>query len=139
MNNIILGQISGSAAIINSNKIMLIKRAESKKHYPNYWGFPSGGLEEFDTSIEATVIREVKEEVGLEFTPTEKFSFYDLVEDGKRFFALVHLGEYAGEVVMQKEEVSNYGFFTYAEAKKLPLAFVYSKVIDDLYCAGKIK
>lgn len=53
-----------SAIIISGDKILLIHR---KKEGKEYWVFPGGGVEEGETNEQA-VIREVKEETGLEAT-----------------------------------------------------------------------
>jgi len=134
-----LGKIASSAAIIDNHKLLLLKRASNASTFPDHWTFPSGGIEETDASIKDTVIREVKEEVNLDFTPTKKLSFYESFTNGKRYIALVHLGEWTGEIKLQEEEVSERKFFTYEETKSLELAFAYREVIDDLYTAGLIK
>lgn len=133
MNGIKQGRVAGSAAIFKENKILLLKRSSNKSTYPDHWTFPSGGIEEGDENIAETVQREVKEETGLEFTPTEKFNFYDGSVNGTRYFALVHLGTWKGDIDIDKSEASDYDFFTYEEAIKLPLAFSYKQVLEDLY------
>lgn len=59
------------AAIILSqdNKILLGKKDPSKGGvYPNCWHTPGGGVDEGET-LEQAVIREVREEVGIDITP----------------------------------------------------------------------
>lgn len=138
MDRLPIGKVASSAAILEKGKILLIKRAAHVSTYPNHWTFPSGGIEETDTSIRNAVIREVKEEVNLDFTPTKKFGFYETVTNGKRYVALVHLGEWSGEIKLQAEEVSEWHFFTHEETKRLELAFAYREVINDLHTAGLI-
>ena len=132
------GKVAGSAAIIKNKKVLLIKRSDQVSLYPGRWTFPSGGIEETDRSIQDTVIREVKEEVGLTFAPTKKFGFYESVANGKRYFALVHLGEWSGEIKLQEKEAVEWRFFTYEETSSLDLAFKYREVIDDLFVAGLV-
>lgn len=134
--NISIGKIAGSAAILKEGKILLLKRSLNSKLYPNHWTFPSGGVEESDLSIKDTVMREVKEETNLEFTPKEKLGFYETVIDEKRYFALVHLGSWTGEISLQPEEVSEYKFFSFQETEKLELAFAYREVLNDLHKRG---
>jgi 8-oxo-dGTP pyrophosphatase MutT (NUDIX family) len=43
-------------------KFLVLKRAESKKHFPGKWEFPAGFLESQDVKEEA--LRELKEETG---------------------------------------------------------------------------
>lgn len=127
-----LGKIAASAAITNNNKILLLRRASDAKLFPNYWTFPSGGIEETDPSAEQAVIREVKEETSLDFKPSQKLGFYESIADNKRHFALVHLGSWSGKINRQESEVSDFRWCTYDEAKKLKLAFAYKQVIEDL-------
>ncbi len=134
-----LGKIAGSAAIIEHGKILLIKRSDAVAAYPGYWTFPSGGVEETDQTIQDTVIREVREEVGLIFVPQDKFNFYESIHNGKRYFSLVYLGKWSGKITLQKEEASQWKFFSYSEAKELKIAFSYRDTLQDLFKAGYIK
>ena len=139
MQRIPLGKIAGSAAIIENGKILLIKRSDTVSTYPGYWTFPSGGVEETDKTIQDTVIREVKEEVGLLFAPQNKFGFYENISNGKRYFSLVHLGKWSGKITLQKEEASQWNFFSYSETKGIKIAFAYRDTLQDLLKAGYIK
>ena len=57
--------------IINDNKeILLQKRASKKKYNPNKWGLCAGHVDSGE-SLEAAVLREIKEEIGLELTEKE--------------------------------------------------------------------
>ena len=59
-----------SAIIIEDNKILLIHR---KKNGEEYWVFPGGGVEDFETVVEG-LIREVKEETNQDIIKY-KFAF----------------------------------------------------------------
>jgi len=131
-----LGRVAASAAIIRRKKILLLQRTATAKNFPLYWTFPSGGVEEFDESLSTAVIREVKEETGLDFIPTKKFSFYEIQHNGHRSFSLVHLGRAIGDITPQISEVADWAWFTYKGATKLPLAFNYHEVIKDLHRSG---
>ncbi len=139
MENLPLGKIAASAAVIRRNKILLLQRSEKTSLYANCWTFPSGGIEESDPDTESAVAREVKEETGLDFTPKQKFGFYESHAGGKRHFALVHLGSCRGVLKLQESEVQSARWFSYSEARKLDLAFAYPKVIKDLYNSKLIK
>jgi ADP-ribose pyrophosphatase YjhB (NUDIX family) len=129
--------VVGAAAVIldrKQKKILLTKRASWIPSFPNYWTFPAGRPDPTDKNIEATVVREVKEEVNLSFKPKKKFGFYESFPNSQRAISLIFLGEWKGKVKIQEDEISEYGWFTYDEIKKknLPLAFAYSGVVEDL-------
>lgn len=67
--------IGAGAAILKDKKILLTKRVSSKKNFPNCWTFPAGRLESTDKSLEAAAIREIKEEINLDFVPEKKLNF----------------------------------------------------------------
>ena len=138
MNKIELGKIAGSAAIIKDKKVLLLKRNTDRSLFPGHWTFASGGIEEFDSSVSETVIREVKEETGLIFAPIKKFGFYESISNNKRHFALVYLGDWEGEIVLETSESSDWKFYSYEDTKELPLAFAYREVLKDLFNAGLI-
>ena len=125
--------MGAGAAIIKNKKLLLTKRVSTKKSFPNFWTFPAGGYEETDGLLENTAIREVKEEVGLNFKPAKKLNFYELQNEGCLGVSHVYLGEWSGEVIFQKEEISEAGWFTYEEAKSLDIAFAYREAIEDLH------
>jgi len=77
-------RIRASAIIINGEKILLIHR---RKEGREYWVFPGGGIEKGE-SPEETIIREVKEETGLE-TKEVKFAFWHLEGGAKHPFFFV--------------------------------------------------
>lgn len=133
-----LGKIAGSAAILDKGRILLLRRTERASTFPGHWTFPSGGIEETDSSVRDTVIREVKEETNIDFLPNRRWNFYESTANGKRYFALIHLGEWSGEIRAQETEVAEWGFFTYKETLALQLAFAYREVLDDLYSAKLI-
>jgi len=133
MVNIPIGRISGSAAIIEDRKVLLTKRNPNLKTCPNFWTFPAGGIDNTDASIEDCVVREVKEEVNLDFIPKEKLNFYESIVNSKRIISLVFLGDWSGNIKFQEEEVVDACFFSYNETKNLDIAFAYRAVIEDLY------
>lgn len=74
-------------------------------------------------------MREVKEEVNLDFTPTRLFCT-GKYKDRDLFR---YLGEWKGDITIQEKEISEWGWFTYETAKKLQLAFDYKNVIEKLH------
>lgn len=63
--------VNVSAIVTHKNKVLLMQRDINDKHFPGHWGIPGGGMEEGDDSLEATAVREVSEEMGLEIKPIQ--------------------------------------------------------------------
>lgn len=118
---------TASAAIIRDKKVLLVKRIKSAQFFPEHWAFPGGRAESGESPGE-TVIREVKEETNLDFIPSQIFMkgrYHD-----RQMFRFT--GEWSGNIELQEEELTDYGWFTCNEALKLKLAFDYENVIGTL-------
>ena len=119
--------LAASGIILKEQKILLIKRSNYTKIYPGFWACPGGRAESGETA-EQNVIREVKEEVNLNFKPTEILT----TATWQNRFLYRFLGTWSGTIKIQEEELTDFGWFTYEEAKKLELAFDYPHVLDLL-------
>jgi len=117
--------LAASGIILKDKKILLIKRSNYTKIYPDCWACPGGRAEPGETA-EQNVIREVKEEVNLDFTPTEILT----TATWQNRFLYRFLGTWSGIIKIQEEEVADFDWFTYDKAKELSLAFDYAHVID---------
>jgi 8-oxo-dGTP diphosphatase len=123
-----------STAIIpySGNKILLIKR--NTKPFVGYWALPGGRMDPGET-IEQTIVREVKEETGLDVTIVSKVGEY--VEKGIKddvdyeyyptCFAVKPVG---GEIKKQDSEIQEIKLFSLNELPK-PLAFEHDLMIKD--------
>jgi len=60
-------RIVSAALIEKEGKILMGNKAPGRGPYPNTWRLPGGGVEEGET-LEQALIREVKEEIGLDIT-----------------------------------------------------------------------
>ncbi len=119
--------LAASGIILSAHKILLIKRSNYTKIYPGCWACPGGRAEAGETA-EQNVIREVKEEVNLDFVPTEILT----TATWQNRYLYRFLGTWSGAIKLQEEEVTDYDWFTFSEAQKLILAFDYPKVITLL-------
>ncbi len=126
-------QITASGIILKGNKILLMKRGDDAPDWPSCWTMP-GGRGDHGETPEEIAIREVKEEVNLDFVPKKVFKIVYADERKKYRF----LGEWSGEVKPQKEESSGWGWFTYEETKNLDFAYDYKDVIEKLHEEGLI-
>lgn len=119
---------TASAAIISHKKILLVKRVKNTLLFSEHWVFPGGRPEDGELP-EETVIREVKEETNLDFSPSEVFMIGTFTDREMYRF----LGSWEGSIKLQEEELSDFGWFTYFQALQLKLGFDYIKALDILY------
>jgi ADP-ribose pyrophosphatase YjhB (NUDIX family) len=114
------------------NKILLIKR--NTIPFKGYWGLPGGRMDPGET-IEQTVVREVKEETGLDVEIDRKIGEY--VEKGIKddvdyeyyptCFLVKRVG---GEIKRQESEIQDIQLFSLKELPD-PLGFEHDKMIND--------
>ncbi|MBN2101258.1 MAG: NUDIX hydrolase [Candidatus Aenigmarchaeota archaeon] len=124
-------ELTASGIILKDKKILLIKRGKDAPEYPDYWTIP-GGIGESGESPEEIAIREIKEEVGLDFVPESIFKI--TYADWKKKYRF--LGKWSGEIKLQKAESSRWGWFSYEETKNLKFAFDYRNVVEKLHEEG---
>ncbi len=119
------------------NKILLIKR--NTIPFKGYWGLPGGRMDPGET-IEQTVVREVKEETGLDVEVVRKIGEY--IEKGVKddveyeyyptCFLVTIVG---GEIKRQESEIQDIRLYSLKELPE-PLGFEHDKMIND-YMANK--
>lgn len=108
-------------------RVLLIKRKYNKKDLPNYWSFP-GGKVEINETIEDAVVREVKEEVGLDFMIGGLY----IQEEWEYNVFYRFLWTFQWDITIQHEECDGYGWFHYDELKQLLLYSRIQNVLDSL-------
>ena len=123
-----------STAIIpySDEKILLIKR--NTKPFKGYWALPGGRMDPGE-EIEQTVVREVKEETGLDVSIVSAVGDYveEGVKDGIEYeyyptcFEVKPIG---GELKKQDSEIQEIKTFS-LDALPKPLAFEHQKMIED--------
>jgi len=119
--------LTAAGLMLKNDKILLVKRVATARLFPSCWACPGGKAEQGETPKE-TAIREVKEETNLDFMPEKLFTI-NFFEDREmyRFF-----GKWSGRIKLQEEEIADYNWFTYEEAKNLDFAFDYSFILKEL-------
>lgn len=119
--------IASSGIILKDKKILLVKRSDYTKAFQKCWACPGGRANEGETPEQA-VVRELKEEINLDFKPKKLFAIGKWEDrDLYRF-----LGDWSGEIKIQQEELTEYDWFSYEDAVKLDLAFDYREIIEKL-------
>ena len=119
---------AASAIIIKNKKILLVKRSNYTNVFPNTWACPGGRANSNETPKEA-VIREVKEEVNLDFIPKKLFKTGNY--EGRELFRFI--GDFSGNIILQNDELTDFSWFSYSDAIKLDLGFDYKELIEMLH------
>jgi ADP-ribose pyrophosphatase YjhB (NUDIX family) len=110
-------------AIIERNgKILLVKEAKKEADIGK-WNHPAGWIEVGEDPIEA-VKREVKEETGLEFTPTHILGIYSLARKNLKPIhhpiKIIFIGNISDKETKElSEDVSENKWFTPVEIEKM--------------------
>lgn len=120
------------------DKILLIKRRTSP--FKGYWALPGGRVNPGET-VEQTIVREVKEETGLDVTIVCKIGEYDEkgVQDGLKYdyyptcFIVKTLNR---EITKQESEIEEIKLFSSAQLPAL-LAFEHAQMINDFMIRRK--
>jgi len=83
------------------------------------------------------VIREVKEETGLDFEASFAGYLDEIVrERGIHAVVLVFTGPATGELVPSEDEVSEIAWFPIEEARSMSLAFTHNEILDRYVVHG---
>lgn len=114
------------------DKILLIKRRTLP--FREYWALPGGRVDPGET-VEQTIVREVKEETGLNVTVVSKIGDYH--EQGAQggveydYYPACFLVKIAdGAIKKQESEIADIKFFSLSEVPEA-LAFKHAEMIND--------
>ena len=126
------GKTSTAIIPFPEDKILLVKR--NTVPFKGYWALPGGRMDPGET-IEQTIIREVKEETGLEVAIMRIIGEY--VEKGVKdeveyeYYPTCFLVKVVGgEIRRQESEIQEIQLFSLKELP-WPLAFEHDKMIKD--------
>ena len=114
-------KINVSIVIQNDDKFLLIKRSESEDIFPGYWGIPGGTVESEDLNLEAALMRECIEEVGITITNLQLISNNIVKKENIAVLYLVYSGHHQSGIPEALDSVSEVAWKTYNEAAKLKL------------------
>ncbi len=74
--NIIQKIVVGGAVFNKEGKLLILQRAADEEAYPNLWELPGGSREPLE-NCQTTLVRELKEEAGIDVSPVEVFSSFN--------------------------------------------------------------
>jgi len=122
----------GSSIIfVNEQRQILLFLRDDLPHipYPNTWDVPGGHVEEGETAAQC-IVREMKEEMGLDLAGFELFSvkeFSDRIEH--TFWKAADLN--IDEISLQEGQCLKW--FSEKEAEATPLAYGFNEIVADFY------
>jgi len=122
------------AAIITKDdkksiEILLTKR--NIEPFKNQWCLPGGHID-LNEPAKIAIIREVKEEVGVDYKCTFYKYFDEIIPENQiHSVVLVFLGQYTGEINKELKEVSDIGWFPLDKALTMNLAFKHNEIIKN--------
>jgi ADP-ribose pyrophosphatase YjhB (NUDIX family) len=118
--------------------ILLIKR--DTVPFKGYWALP-GGRSEPGENVEQTIVREVKEETGLDVVVVRKIGEYHEqgIQEGAEYdyYPACFLAKVVGgEMKRQQSEIQEIQLFSFEDVPE-NLAFVHNDMVNDYLASGK--
>lgn len=127
MFNLETPKLTVDAIIEIGDKILLIER----KYPPYGWALP-GGFVDIGETVEEAVVREVKEEVGLNIKEIEQFHVYsDPKRDPRLHTVSVVFKATTSGKPKASDDAKNFGLFSESEINNLNIVFDHKKIITD--------
>ncbi|MCW4007251.1 MAG: NUDIX hydrolase [Candidatus Bathyarchaeota archaeon] len=126
------GRTTTAIIPFSPNKILLIKRRTVP--FCGFWALPGGRVDPGET-VEQTIVREVKEETGLDVKIVRKIGEYHEqgVQDGVEYDyypACFLVNVVGGEIRRQESEIDEIKLFSVSELPEI-LAFEHAQMIKD--------
>lgn len=125
------------AIITNAESQVLLTRRNIEP-FRDCWCLPGGHID-LNEPAAAAVVREVKEETGLDFDARFCGYFDEIItERNIHAVVLVFAGCASGTAQRQEAEVSEMRWFSLDEARAMPLAFFHNQMLDVYASPGKL-
>jgi|SRR5579884_1387509 len=121
-----------SALIKKENKFLLIK--EKLEDNNETWIIPGGGVD-FGESLEEAVVREIKEELGLDIKVSKFLRFHEAIFPDFGYHTVIFFflaKPLSTEIKIGEEKILDARYFTWEEMKELGLVDSARWLMDDL-------
>jgi 8-oxo-dGTP pyrophosphatase MutT (NUDIX family) len=109
-------QKSSTVAILDNNKILLLKRGKTAPWMPEKYCLPGGGVENNESLIDAA-IREVNEEIGINLS-SGSISPVRIVYKND-YSKIIFVTKYNGNSILLNYEHSEFGWFNFSQCENL--------------------
>ena len=108
-----------TAIVKNKGKVLILKKSPKDYNYPNRWSFCSGYVKEFE-SAEDTVLREIKEEIGLHAKIIKKGKLFQKNDKTKKkqWVIMPFLCRVKSRNVKLDHENTDFRWISYKDIKK---------------------
>lgn len=117
--------------INNELNILLTKR--NIEPFKNCWCLPGGHIDKYESAKDA-IIREVKEETGIDFDGNFYKYFDEIIpQENIHAVVLVYLGTSQSKAIIDNKEVSEVDWFSETKLKDLKLAFKHNEILFDYF------
>ena len=115
------------------NKILILKKSPEDWNYPNKWSFCSGFVKEFEAA-EDTVLREIKEETGLNAKILRKGNIFDIVdkEKGKTWVVSRFLCKVNSDKIKLDHENTEFRWIDFKDINKFDTVPGLKKTLNEL-------
>lgn len=110
-------------------QVLLARR--NTEPYRDLWSLPGGHIEPYETAKDA-IIREVNEEIGLDFEP-HFFCYFDEIIPERNIHAVVIVfeGSSSGRTRLSPHEISDIRWTPLSHALLLSLAFLQNRILEE--------
>jgi 8-oxo-dGTP diphosphatase len=124
--------IGQKAIVLNNDDILILKRGDQDwMPRPNGLDMPGGGLESMEDPVEG-IIREIKEETGLEVSDVRPFYVKHYNENGQYVIMIVYKALATSNDIKLSKEHSAYFWMTKDEALNSELPIDFKEFIKSL-------
>jgi 8-oxo-dGTP diphosphatase len=125
-----LEKVARALIFDKQGEVLLVQRV--KPPDAGKWSLPGGKVDSSETSEEA-VIREVKEELNLDFLSQDSFFLTDTQSVAGTICEVTFWkGEVTGEMKVKNDEISAIRYFSPQDLTRFPIAFNHKEILQSI-------